>query len=107
MQAHTSAELNRLKQVSQDSDVNVSVRHGRWQTAEDDRVCEICTALNGVMFTLDEFESGSFRVDGYDYQLRPPAHPGCRCHTQVQVGYDPEDLPPIEERMERFEAYSV
>lgn len=43
-----------------------------WQTANDDRVCDICGPLQGE------------RVDGIDASFSsgdqgPPAHPGCRC----------------------------
>lgn len=38
-----------------------------WQTAEDDRVCPRCQALQGKIFTLDEIE---FLI---------PLHPLCRC----------------------------
>jgi len=99
MEAHSNAEINRLREVEQDADVNVTVRHGSWETAKDDRVCSICQALAGITFTLDEVENLSFRVGGYDYQLKPPAHPGGRCHLQVQVGFDPEDLAPISARL--------
>lgn len=107
MQSHTTAELNYLRDVEQNSDVTIGVSHGRWQTAEDQDVCSVCKALSGIVFTLDEFENGSFRIGGYDYQLRPPAHPMGRCHVGKVIGYNSEDLPPIEERMGQFEAYSV
>jgi len=107
MEAHSNAQLNRLETVQRDSDVNVTVRHGTWETAQDDRVCPICKSLQGIAFTTSELRNGSFRLDGYDYQLKPPAHPSGRCHIQTQVGFDPDDLPPIEERMAQFEAYSI
>jgi SPP1 gp7 family putative phage head morphogenesis protein len=107
MEAHSNAQLNRLETVQRDSDVNVTVKHATWETARDDRVCSICKALKGIAFTTDELRNGSFRLDGYDYQLRPPAHPMGRCHIQTQVGFDPEDLPPLEDRMDDFEAFSV
>lgn len=107
MNAVSDGQLNRLREVEGSSDVNVTVKHGSWETARDDRVCAICKSLKGITFTLDELENGSFRMDGYDYQLKPPAHPNGRCHIQTQVGFDPEDLPPLAERLDQFEAYSV
>jgi len=107
MEATSNGQINRLREVQDSSDVNVTVKHGSWETARDDRVCSICQALAGITFTLDELENGSFRMDGYDFQLKPPAHPNGRCHIQTQVGFDPEDLPPIDERLDQFEAYSV
>jgi len=38
-----------------------------WNTAGDDRVCPLCMALEGKVFTLDEIEP------------MIPLHPGCRC----------------------------
>lgn len=40
---------------------------GEWKTAGDDRVCDLCAALEGKIFTLDEIES------------MIPLHPMCRC----------------------------
>lgn len=107
MNAHSDGEINRLRRVERDANVNVTVQHSQWRTARDNRVCSICETLEGLTFTLDELENGSFRLDGYDYQLKPPAHPNGRCVVTSQVGYDSADLPPIDERMSQFEAYSV
>jgi len=38
-----------------------------WSTAGDDRVCPLCAAMEGKVFTLDEIEP------------LVPLHPGCRC----------------------------
>jgi SPP1 gp7 family putative phage head morphogenesis protein len=40
---------------------------GEWQTAGDDRVCPICAALQGKVYTLDQIEG------------MIPQHPNCRC----------------------------
>ncbi len=40
---------------------------GEWKTAGDDRVCDLCAALEGKIFTLDEIEP------------MIPLHPQCRC----------------------------
>ncbi len=45
-----------------------------WQTASDDRVCDICGPRDGAI-------EGSSRWDGEP----PPAHPGCRCWTTLEV----------------------
>lgn len=39
----------------------------RFNTAEDDRVCEICSPLDGEIFDVD------------DYGHKPPLHINCRC----------------------------
>lgn len=49
-----------------------------WQTARDDRVCEICAPLNGKIVELEgQFETS----EGLSNVGEPPAHPGCRCDT--------------------------
>ena len=46
--------------------VNVHVQ-AEWKTAGDNRVCELCSELEGQVFTLDEIE------------WMIPYHPSCRC----------------------------
>lgn len=46
--------------------VGVSIL-AEWSTAGDSRVCELCAALEGKVFTLDEIEN------------KIPLHPQCRC----------------------------
>jgi len=49
-----------------------------WQTARDERVCQICAPLDGKIVELE----GSFQTaEGLDNVGDPPAHPGCRCDT--------------------------
>ena len=42
-------------------------------TAEDDKVCERCSRLHGMVFPVT------------DDAHRPPIHPNCRCYTQPAV----------------------
>lgn len=47
----------------------------RWVTAHDDKVCPVCSARDGVIYTTMEIR--------YDY----PAHPNCRCElVDVSLG---------------------
>lgn len=65
-----------------------------WSTAADERVCEICGALEGQTIDMD----GDFNFKGktlYSGQKRtPPAHPRCRCAVAYeeisppQIPYD-------------------
>lgn len=48
-----------------------------WSTAEDERVCKICGALEGVECEMDEEFSGASR--SWSTRQHPPVHPGCRC----------------------------
>jgi len=47
-----------------------------FQTARDERVCEICAPLDGKIVELE----GSFQTaEGLNNVDEPPVHPGCRC----------------------------
>lgn len=46
----------------------------RWVTADDEKTCPVCGALDDERVPLGEtFETGDDELDG------PPAHPNCRC----------------------------
>lgn len=50
-----------------------------WSTADDEGVCGICGALDGVAVDLgDSFEYQGKSLYGGQKQT-PPAHPRCRC----------------------------
>lgn len=48
-----------------------------WCTADDERVCKICGALEGVELGMDEEFEGASR--SWSTRQYPPVHPGCRC----------------------------
>lgn len=48
-----------------------------WSTADDERVCPTCGALDGKRITMDEEFEGISR--SWSTRRHPPAHPGCRC----------------------------
>ena len=48
----------------------------RWVTAEDERVCPMCSSLEGKTWSLDELETAAF--------MQPPLHPNCRCRLEVE-----------------------
>lgn len=62
-QAQAKGYLGRVKKV--------------WSTADDERVCRICGAMEGDEVEMDEEFSGP--SSSWSTRLHPPAHPGCRC----------------------------
>ena len=48
-----------------------------WCTADDERVCSICGALEGVEVGMDDDFDGA--SSSWSTRLTAPAHPGCRC----------------------------
>lgn len=51
-----------------------------WCTADDERVCPICGALEGKRVAMDEdFPGINPRISGETIHRVPPAHPSCRC----------------------------
>lgn len=81
--SYTEATLDRYERAGIDA-----VQHGEWETADDDRVCPICSALDGRDIAIGEARTGTFQFEpdsdqpdhlAGTYPLRPPAHPNCRC----------------------------
>jgi len=52
-----------------------------WLTAEDERTCDICAALDGEQVDLNEY----FQPEGLEPVQCPPAHNSCRCTTTFDV----------------------
>lgn len=53
-----------------------------WCTADDERVCQICGALEGSQVAMDEDFDFDTRLAGSEnptIRRVPPAHPNCRC----------------------------
>lgn len=62
-----------------------------WCTADDERVCPICGALEGKRVAMDEdFPDINPRISGETIHRVPPAHPSCRCAVMYK-----EIAPPI------------
>ena len=69
--AHAEGQLDALEDLGV-TEVGVMVE---WSTAGDDRVCPICSALDGVVLTIKEARGIL------------PRHPSCRCaHIPANVG---------------------
>ena len=64
-----------------------------WSTADDERTCEICGALEGKTIALDEdfdFKTKLATPQNPTIRRVPPAHPSCRCTVMYE-----EVAPPI------------
>jgi len=83
LSAYTEATISRYERAG----IN-KVQHGEWRDSDDERVCPICSSLDGreiPMATIDEatftFEPDEDQPDSLagEYALKPPAHPNGRC----------------------------
>lgn len=50
-----------------------------WCTADDERTCEYCGALEGVQIAMDEEFDFKTKLTAPGIRLTAPAHPNCRC----------------------------
>lgn len=57
----------------------VGVRFVQWMTARDERVCEWCGPLDGLIFPIDRVPGGG-----------PPLHPSDRCFMRAVLAETPE-----------------
>jgi len=82
--SYSEATLDRYDRAGQEA-VTVS---GEFATADDDRVCPICEALEGREFGTGEMRTATFTFSPSDsepdhlageYAVKPPVHPQCRC----------------------------
>jgi len=71
IRAYATAELQEFRNWG----VMGVTGEAEFRDAGDDRVCEICSSLNGKRFTLDEAEGII------------PVHPSCRC-CWILVNYE-------------------
>lgn len=61
-----------------------------WSTADDERVCPTCGALDGKEAEMDEEFTGISR--SWSTRIHPPAHPGCRCGVLYVEKEPPEKI---------------
>lgn len=61
-----------------------------WSTADDERVCPVCGAMEGKQVAMDE-DFGAARGN-WSTRLHPPAHPGCRCGVKYIEVRPPQKL---------------
>jgi SPP1 gp7 family putative phage head morphogenesis protein len=86
--SYSTASLSRFDRAGQ-SEVKVS---GEFATADDQRVCPICEALEGETYSTGAMREETFEFDAEEsdhpdavpslsgeYRVQPPVHPQCRC----------------------------
>jgi SPP1 gp7 family putative phage head morphogenesis protein len=65
-----------------------TVQHGEWMDSDDDRVCPICSELDGREIPMSNIREATFTFEpdddqpdslGGEYPVMPPAHPSGRC----------------------------
>lgn len=61
-----------------------------WSTADDERVCPTCGALDGKEAEMDEEFTDIRR--SWSTRIHPPAHPGCRCGVLYVEKEPPEKI---------------
>ena len=69
-----------------------------WCTAEDERTCEICGALEGKRIAMDEDFDFKTKLIEPGIKRVPPAHPHCRCTVifdEVEPPIQAVDIPEI------------
>lgn len=82
--AYSESTLNRYEQMGI---TNVTVR-AEFLTAGDDRVCPLCSTLEGTTVSTEVARTGTWEftadIDAHahlegEYPFNPPVHPACRC----------------------------
>jgi SPP1 gp7 family putative phage head morphogenesis protein len=66
------------------------IKRVQWMTARDERVCEWCGPLDGLIFPLDQLPQGG-----------PPIHPQCRCMIRPVIAATEEEGKVIDLEAER------
>jgi len=89
--SYSTSTLDRYERAGVDG-VSVS---GEFATADDDRVCPICEAIEATEYAIDEMREQTFSFESSDsepdhlegeYPVKPPVHPQCRCAILPVVG---------------------
>lgn len=69
-----------------------------WCTADDERVCSICGALEGKRIAMDDDFDFTTKLSGREgaetIKRVPPAHPSCRCAVMYKE-IEPPKNPPV------------
>jgi|APHM01.1.fsa_nt_gi phage putative head morphogenesis protein, SPP1 gp7 family len=82
--SYSDATLDRFDRAGQEA-ATVS---GEFATADDERVCPVCEAVEGTVYTTAEMRTATFTFSpsqsepdhlAGSYAVKPPVHPQCRC----------------------------
>jgi len=92
--SHADAALQTYEQHGADV-----VGHTARLTAKDASVCAFCRALDGIPFTLGEFQTVTVSWGGQPRRIGVPAHPNGRCTPVPEIGLEAGDLDPLGERL--------
>ncbi len=89
--SYSEATLDRFDRAG----VGGATVSGEFATADDERVCPICEAIEGTTYGTDEMRSATFAFQpsdsepdhlGGEYPVKPPVHPQCRCAILPVIG---------------------
>lgn len=81
--SYTDATLNQYESVGVEG---VTVK-SELLTAHDERVCEICEAIEEMgVFILKQIRNKTVEIAGKLYRIKPPIHPQCRCTLLPVMG---------------------
>jgi SPP1 gp7 family putative phage head morphogenesis protein len=82
--SYSEATLDRYERAG----IEGATVSGEFATADDDRVCPICEAIEGAEFAADAMRDATFSFESSEsepdrlegtYPVKPPVHPQCRC----------------------------
>lgn len=94
MNSHSDAAMDAYERAGAEV-----VTHTSRLTAKDASVCPFCRALEGVPFTLREFQNVTVRWGSQIMRIGIPAHPNGRCSPMPEIGLSGDDLAPLSERI--------
>jgi SPP1 gp7 family putative phage head morphogenesis protein len=89
--SYSEATLDRFERAG----VGGATVSGEFATADDERVCPICEAIEGTTYGTDEMREATFTFEasesepdhlGGEYPVKPPVHPQCRCAILPVIG---------------------
>lgn len=102
--AYNNGEHQGVKEAQKHGMMGKTIK--RWCSADDDRVCKVCKALEGTDVEMDGLFDYKTKLPNTT-RLNPPAHPHCRC-TVLYIEKEPPKygqefyVNPYHEKMPNF-----